>query len=97
MTKHNRLTVKGQVTIPKDVRKALGVGPGDAVAFEPGPNGGYVVRKAELDPMEYQRRFQAALLAIEEARRLYPPVPSDLTTDEYMSLIREHVPDPRAK
>jgi AbrB family looped-hinge helix DNA binding protein len=29
-----KLTSKGQLTLPREVRKALGVGPGDEVAFE---------------------------------------------------------------
>jgi AbrB family looped-hinge helix DNA binding protein len=40
------LTVKGQVTIPKPVRDRLGLKPGDEVAFEPGPDGGVMIRKA---------------------------------------------------
>ncbi len=39
-----RVTSKGQVTIPAEVRKALGVGPGDDLVFE--AKAGYaVVRK----------------------------------------------------
>ena len=33
------VTSKGQVTIPKKVRDHLGIGPGTAVDFEPGPDG----------------------------------------------------------
>lgn len=34
-----RITSKGQVTIPRDVRRALGVRPGDALLFESGKTG----------------------------------------------------------
>lgn len=33
------VTSKGQVTIPKKVREHLGIRPGTAVDFEPGPDG----------------------------------------------------------
>jgi AbrB family looped-hinge helix DNA binding protein len=33
----SRMTVKGQVTIPKDVREHMGLKPGDQVEFIPGP------------------------------------------------------------
>ena len=34
MKKHARITSKGQITIPRDVRRALGVRPGDRLLFE---------------------------------------------------------------
>lgn len=40
------ITSKGQVTIPKPVRDALGVGPGQAVEFTLQPDGKVVVAKA---------------------------------------------------
>ncbi len=94
MTRHNRLTIKGQVTIPKDVRDALGLKPGEAVAFERNEGGEFVLRKAEVDSAERQRRYEEALRAIDEARRLYPMDLGGLTTDEYMAMIREPVPLP---
>jgi AbrB family looped-hinge helix DNA binding protein len=41
-----RITVKGQVTIPKKVRDALRLSAGDAVEFEANGSGEFVVRKA---------------------------------------------------
>jgi antitoxin PrlF len=32
--KQARITSKGQITMPREVRRALGVGPGDKVLFE---------------------------------------------------------------
>lgn len=40
------LTTKGQVTIPKDVRDALGVGPGDKVDFVRMEDGNFAVLPA---------------------------------------------------
>lgn len=37
------LTTKGQLTLPKDVRNALGVGPGDRVQFVRMDDGHYAV------------------------------------------------------
>lgn len=42
----HRVTVKGQVTIPKRVRDHLGIKPGSGVEFDVGANGDVVVRKA---------------------------------------------------
>ena len=39
-----RVTTKGQVTIPKAIRDALGIEPGDEVAFEE-TDSGYEIRK----------------------------------------------------
>ncbi len=41
-----RLTSKGQLTLPKDVRDALGVGPGDRVEFVKMQDGNFAVMPA---------------------------------------------------
>lgn len=41
-----RMTSKGQVTIPKEVREYLGLKPGSAVSFEVGADGDVIVRPA---------------------------------------------------
>jgi AbrB family looped-hinge helix DNA binding protein len=43
MQKQARITSKGQITIPRDIRRALGVRPGDKLLFESN-NGGVQVR-----------------------------------------------------
>jgi antitoxin PrlF len=43
MKKQARITSKGQVTVPREIRRALGVGPGDRLLFENG-NGVVSVR-----------------------------------------------------
>ena len=40
------LTTKGQLTLPKEVRTALGVGPGDKVEFVRMEDGNYAVMPA---------------------------------------------------
>lgn len=41
-----RITTKGRVSIPRRVREALLLSPGDAVEFQLNGNGEYVLRKA---------------------------------------------------
>jgi AbrB family looped-hinge helix DNA binding protein len=96
MSKMCNLTVKGQVTIPKDVRDDIGLKPGEPVAFVKNENGDYVVRKGVRAAADHRRRYEEALRAIDEALRRYPPRPLDMTTDEYMAMIREPLPEPRS-
>jgi AbrB family looped-hinge helix DNA binding protein len=49
----SRVTEKGQVTIPKEIREELGIQPGDEVTFEP-TDTGYVVRK-EVDESRFEK------------------------------------------
>jgi len=41
-----RITTKGQVTIPKEIRETLGIEPGDEIAFEE-VSSGYKIQKKE--------------------------------------------------
>lgn len=49
----SRVTEKGQVTIPKEIREKLGIQPGDEVVFEE-TDVGYVVRK-EVDESTFEK------------------------------------------
>jgi len=56
---HPALTVKSQVTVPKEIRTFLGIGPGERLKFEPMPDGRVAIapaeprkRKAAADPFE---------------------------------------------
>ena len=40
------LTVKSQITIPKEIRRFLGVGPGERIKFEPMPDGRVAIMAA---------------------------------------------------
>lgn len=50
-----KITSKGQVTIPVEVRKSLGVKPGDKLRFEPQEGGFRVVREIEENVFEKWR------------------------------------------
>jgi AbrB family looped-hinge helix DNA binding protein len=56
----HRITVKGQVTIPKHVRDALKLAPGDRVEFQLNTAGEIVVRKAGKLPPPRPDRFDLA-------------------------------------
>lgn len=77
----NALTVKGQVTIPKRVRNALGLKPGDEVEFVLGDDGQVVVRNPRMN-VETQRpdRFDRATGSA--------PNKLGCSVDEYMRMIR---------
>lgn len=82
MGTQSRMTSKGQVLIPEDVRQALGLHPGDLVAFERTDSGIRVTRGADAEAPTFEDRLQ-------RARALANPLPLGMTTDEYMSWIRE--------
>jgi antitoxin PrlF len=43
------ITSKGQITLPKEIRERLHVGPGDRVAFRERPDGSVVVEPETID------------------------------------------------
>jgi antitoxin PrlF len=63
-----RITVKGQVTIPKKVRDALRLSPGDGVEFTPNANGEVVVSKA-APPAEVHSRIAQPRGEVQARRR----------------------------
>jgi antitoxin PrlF len=68
-----RLTDKGQVTIPKQVRDELGLRPGDEVEFVADGNGGYRLRKVlRTNPFS---RYRGHLTGLAGRR------PDDLVSD----------------
>ena len=72
-----RVTEKGQVTIPKDLRDALGIGAGTEVEFERRKDT-IVVRKSDRSPSRGRQL----------AERLKGRGDVELTTDEIMALTR---------
>ncbi len=54
------MTIKGQVTIPKKVREALRLSPGDAVDFDVNREGQVVVQRVTPLPRRGRDRFEAA-------------------------------------
>ncbi|TAN06484.1 MAG: AbrB/MazE/SpoVT family DNA-binding domain-containing protein [Rhodanobacteraceae bacterium] len=73
------LTSKGQVTIPKKVRDALRLAPGDGVEFDVNREGQVVVLKAGARRARKQDRFAAALGKAQVKWR----------TDDLMALLRD--------
>jgi AbrB family looped-hinge helix DNA binding protein len=73
------MTTKGQVTIPKKVRDALRLAPGDGVEFDVNREGQVVVLKAKATHMRQKDRFAAALGKAQVKWR----------TDELMALLRD--------
>jgi len=72
-----RVTEKGQVTIPKDLRDALGIGAGTEVTFERADDA-IVVRKVDDGPTRGRQLVE----------RLRHRGDVRLTTDEIMALTR---------
>ncbi len=54
------LTVKGQVTIPKQIRDALGLKPGMPVDFAVNHEGEVVIHRAQRSAQRKPDRFEAA-------------------------------------
>ena len=54
------MTSKGQVTIPKNIRDALGLGPGSAVEFAVGKDGEVVLQKAGAPRRRAPDRYDRA-------------------------------------
>ena len=73
------LTVKGQVTIPKHIREALGLKPGMPVDFAVNRDGEVVIREAEDPAARAPDRFEAARGKADIRWR----------TDELMALLRD--------
>ena len=68
-----RITSKGRVTLPRKVREALLLSPGDGVEFAPNDSGEFVLRKAELsaaaDSPRRRTRLQHPRVAAQLRRR----------------------------
>lgn len=74
----NTITVKGQVTIPKKVRDALRLAPGDSVNFDVNQEGQVTVQKAGARSANTRDRFESARGGAQVKWR----------TDELMALLR---------
>ncbi len=70
-----RVTTKGQVTIPQDIRKKLGIAPSTEVDFIEEEGRVYLVKKATPEPQTRFRRFRGITTV-------------KLSTEEIMSLTR---------
>jgi AbrB family looped-hinge helix DNA binding protein len=94
MGKLTNLTVKGQVTIPKDVRDALGLRPGEPVEIELRGEGEAVIRRGPVGAPPDPVRVAAALARIRRVQQDYRHLANGLDPDAYMAKLREPVPLP---
>ncbi|MER8826017.1 AbrB/MazE/SpoVT family DNA-binding domain-containing protein [Mesorhizobium sp. M0938] len=79
-----RVTTKGQVTIPKEIRDRLGIGPGSEVEFLPNDDGVRVVAVNEdISEEEASRKFSRLLDQMAGTLDL-----GGMTTDEYIEWLR---------
>jgi AbrB family looped-hinge helix DNA binding protein len=87
-----RVTSKGQVTIPKEVRDKLGIEPGDEVAFrEEGE--AIILEKTEARAGESRGERMVRLLSEIGKRLRLNPEFANMSTDEYMELMRGYSED----
>ncbi len=62
-----RVTTKGQATIPADIRKALGIRPGDRILWEIDENGSARVKRISPLDEEYLKAIEGTLSEWETA------------------------------
>jgi len=91
MNHRTTMTVKGQVTVPKDVRDALGLKPGEQVEFDWNAAGEAIIRKAVVDP---ERERTAIRQRIEAVSDRFAHLRSGRATDDIMRDIRGDDPYP---
>jgi antitoxin PrlF len=56
-----KITAKGQTTIPRDIRAALQVAPGDLIAWEVAADGTAIVRRLQPMDLDYLRAVEGTL------------------------------------
>ena len=94
MGKLTNLTVKGQVTIPKDVRDALGLRANEPVEFGWNAAGEAVIRKPGGNEAERARRRAIMRARLDDVAVRYAHLRTGEDPDAYMAELREPVPVP---
>lgn len=81
--------VGGVVTLPGEVLEELDLEPGSEIVFNRSPTGGFVVQKAEQGDSSSREHIRNQIRAAAIAARTgMIPEYAEMTTDEYMELIR---------
>ena len=78
-----RVTSKGQITIPQDIRRLAGMPPGSEVEFQI-QDGKVVLEKVEVDPARQRQRIQATIQSVAGSATSDPV----LRTDEILRMAR---------
>ena len=65
------ITSKGQITLPVEIRRALGVGPGDRVSFRTADDGRVVVEPETLDLLSLRGAVKTKVkgISVEQMQR----------------------------
>ncbi|MCP5396249.1 MAG: AbrB/MazE/SpoVT family DNA-binding domain-containing protein [Sphingomonadaceae bacterium] len=94
MKYESNMTSKGQVTIPKDLRDALGLKPGQKVGFELATDGTIRIRKPDKQA-ERERRIAEFEQRVKEAQKLWKPGPyyQDMDPVEFQRMMRGEGPE----
>jgi len=61
--KEVKVTSRGQVTIPKEIREALGLRPGDRIVFEKTEEGVVISKRMDMSPFD---KYTGYLSDVEE-------------------------------
>lgn len=89
MNYHSSMTSKGQVTVPKDIRDALGLEPGFDVEFEINAEGDAIIRKAHDEERLKAREADIIrrVMEVREQFRAQDQMPG-ISSDDYYELMR---------
>jgi AbrB family looped-hinge helix DNA binding protein len=84
------MTSKCQVTVPKEVRDALGLKPHDVVAFSIDKNGNAIIFPAD-ENIQRERRVARILKGVEKARQAFKAesiLPEGLSNQDWFQMVR---------
>ena len=94
MGKLTNLTVKGQVTIPKDVRDALGLKPNEPVEIDYDGGDVATIRKPMRGAVDDVNAFNIEMNRLRALSEKWKHLRTGVDTDAYMRGLREPLPTP---
>ena len=94
MKHESNMTSKGQVTIPRDIRDALGLEPGQKVGFKLDEDGTVRICKPD-EQAERERKIADFQQRLKEARKAWKPGPAyqDMDPLAYQRMMRGEGPE----